>query len=96
MALETYLPKIRQIIADFDPSGKNRYFVFGSSVRKKSFNDIDIGVTGASVSGTRVHDLKEKIESTTIPFFVDVVDFDRVKQSFSDYVFNKEPIVWIQ
>lgn len=96
MTIEKYIPKIKQIIKDFDPSGQNRYFVFGSSSRKERFNDIDIGVTGASISGVKVRDLKEKIENTTIPYFVDVVDFDSVGKTFRDYVFNNEHIIWIR
>lgn len=95
MTLDRYIPKLKQVIKDFDPSGRNRYFVFGSSVRGEKFNDIDIGVTGVSDSAMKIYDLKEKIENTTIPYFVDVVDFDSVRKSFSDYVFNNEPIIWI-
>lgn len=93
--LERYLPKIKEVIKDFDPSLRNRYFVFGSSLRKEKFNDIDIGVIGAKTSGIRVSDLKEKIEETTIPYFFDVVDFDSAQKSFRDYVFNNESVVWI-
>lgn len=93
--LDKYLPKIKEVIKNFDQTGKNRYFIFGSSLRKERFNDIDIGVVGASVSGVNVYDLKEKIENTTIPYFVDVVDFDSVRKSFSEYVFNNETIIWI-
>ncbi len=93
--LDKYLPKIKEVIKSLDPSFQNRYFVFGSSLYKERFNDIDIGVLGAKTSGIGVSDLKEKIEDTTIPYFVDVIDFDSVKKSFRDYVFNNGPIVWI-
>lgn len=93
--LDTYIPKIKEVIKKFDPSQKNRYFIFGSSLRKERFNDIDIGVVGASASGAKVSILKEKIEDTTIPYFVDVVDFDSAQKSFSDYVFNNSQILWI-
>ncbi len=93
--LDKYLPRIKEVIKSLDPSLRNRYFIFGSSLRKERFNDIDIGVIGAKDSGIRVSDLKEKIEDTTIPYFIDVVDFDSVQKSFSDYVLNNSPIVWI-
>lgn len=93
--LDKYLPKIKEVIKNFDPSFKNRYFIFGSSLYKEKFNDIDIGVIGTNISGARVSDLKEKIEDTTIPYFVDVVDFDSAKKSFSDYVFASGEILWI-
>ena len=93
--LDRYMPKIKEVIKNFDPAQKNRYFIFGSSLRKERFNDIDIGVVGVSNSGARVSDLKEKIEDTTIPYFIDVVDFDSAQKSFSDYVFNSSQILWI-
>ncbi len=93
--LEKYLPKIKEVIKGFDPSLQNRYFIFGSSLHKERFNDIDIGVIGAKTSGIKVSDLKEKIEETTIPYFFDVVDFDSAQKSFSDYVFNNESVLWI-
>lgn len=93
--LDRYIPKIKEVIKSFDPRLQNRYFVFGSSLHKEKFNDIDIGVIGAKTSGARVFDLKEKIEDTTIPYFVDVVDFDSAQKSFSDYVFASGKILWI-
>jgi predicted nucleotidyltransferase len=95
MTVDKYIPKIRKITESFDPTGRSRYFVFGSSVRKDKFNDIDIGVVGAKSGGINTTKLKAKIEDTNIPYFVDVVDFDRASQSFKDYVFSNEPIVWI-
>ena len=92
--LDRYIPKIKEVIKNFDPSLRNKYFIFGSSLRKEKFNDIDIGVIGASTSGIKVNDLKEKIENTTIPYFFDVVDFDSAQKSFTDYVFNNK-ILWI-
>lgn len=89
-----YIPKIKEVIKDFDPSLQNRYFVFGSSINKDRFNDIDIGVIGAKTSGIRVGDLKEKIENTTIPYFFDIIDFDSVDKSFTDYVLNHK-VLWI-
>jgi predicted nucleotidyltransferase len=93
--MNKYLPKIKQAIESIEGKGNTRYFVFGSSVRKEKFNDIDIGVVGVSQGGLSTLDIKEKLESTNIPYFIDVVDFDTASQSFTDYVFKNEPIVWI-
>jgi predicted nucleotidyltransferase len=94
-AIQKYIPRIREIIEGIDTTKQNRYFIFGSSVRKDKFNDIDIGILGASKSGFNTEILKEKILATTIPYFVDVVDFDISKKSFTKYVLNNEPIIWI-
>ncbi|KKR79634.1 MAG: hypothetical protein UU24_C0005G0052 [Candidatus Nomurabacteria bacterium GW2011_GWA2_40_9] len=92
--LDRYIPQIKEVIKDFDPSLRNRYFIFGSSISKERFNDIDIGVIGANASGIRVSDLKEKIEDTTIPYFFDIIDFDSAEKSFTDYVFNNK-VLWM-
>jgi predicted nucleotidyltransferase len=95
MKANKYLLKIKEIIADFDNSGENRYFIFGSSVRKEKFNDIDLAVVGLKKTGLKVYDLKERMDKSTIPYFVDVVDFDSTSKSFQNYVLNNEPVVWI-
>jgi predicted nucleotidyltransferase len=93
--MNKYLPKIKQVIESISNNDGVRYFAFGSSVRKEKFNDIDIGVLGMKRSGLNAMEIKEKFEKTNIPYFIDVVDFDTASQSFKDYVFNNEPIVWI-
>jgi len=90
-----YIAKIKDEVHAFDPEGKNRYFIFGSSVRKDRFHDIDLGVVGTKSDDKKIYDLKDRLYESDIPYIVDVVDFDEARRSFTDYVFKNEPIVWL-
>lgn len=95
MLAERYIGQVRTIIGSFDPAWQNRYFVFGSSTRKERFGDIDIGVVGNSRARKDIANLKEQFEESTVPYVVDVVDFDDASEEFKDYVMHNEPLVWL-
>ena len=90
-----HIQELERVISNFDPSGANRYFLFGSSVRRDRFGDIDLGVLGNRAAQKPLGDLSELFYDSTLPYSVDVVDFDEAEGSFRDYVFQTEPIVWI-
>lgn len=90
-----YIKQIERVIGDFDPKRSNRYFLFGSSVRRDRFNDVDLGVIGNRASRARLGDLRERLYESTLPYTVDVVDFDEARQPFIDYVMRQEPLVWL-
>ncbi len=71
-----------------------RIFVFGSSLRSNKFNDIDIGVEG-SVTFDDIARLKDRLESSTFPFFVDIINFNTASEQFKRNVIN-HPTVWIK
>jgi uncharacterized protein len=96
MTLFEEIKLIRGIIDDFDPARSNRYFVFGSSVRRKKFHDIDLGVVGNGSSHKQLEELRERFYHSNLPYKVDVVDFDAADREFRDYVLHNEPIVWIR
>lgn len=91
-----YLPHIKKVISLFDSRGANRYFVFGSSARQNMYHDIDVGVVGNSRAHLTLSALREKFYDAPIPYRVDVVDFDEADADFREYVFNREPLVWIR
>jgi len=91
-----YIDQVKSAIAEFDPQGSNRYFLFGSAVRKKRFHDIDLGVVGNRASRKKLSELRDRFYDSRIPYKVDVVDFDAANDSFRDYVLQNEPIVWIK
>ena len=68
--------------------------MFGSSVRKERFGDFDIGLMG-EVNAPLVRKLKNAFEISTLPYKVDVIDFNKVTNTFKDNVF-KNKIVWIK
>ena len=57
------------------------FFVFGSSVNKTNFGDVDLGVMG-NVDNKIVRILKENFEDSTFPYKVDVVNFEKVDDLF--------------
>ena len=94
MIKEKYLKKIKKEIEDFENKKDLEFFIFGSSIKKERFGDVDIGVTGGS-GDKRIDILKEKFEESTLPFFVDIVDFDDVSENFKSNVLNNG-VLWIK
>ena len=92
---EQYVKKTKKMISEFDPQNENRYFIFGSATRKERFGDIDIGVTGNAKTKKNLSLLREQFAESTFPYFVDIVDFDEAQKSFTEYVRQNEPLVWI-
>ena len=91
-----YEQALHDVIRQFDPRGENRYFLFGSSVRKERFHDIDLAVVGNKASGKKLSQLRDSFYESTIPYKVDVVDFDATDEGFREYVSHHEPLIWIQ
>lgn len=96
MTKPRYIEQVKDVISKFDPQGSNRYFLFGSSVRKEKFHDIDLGVTGNKSSQKRLSELRDNFYDSNIPYKVDVIDFDAADSDFREYVLHKETKVWIR
>ncbi|MDP3965613.1 MAG: hypothetical protein Q8Q13_02320 [bacterium] len=93
MTKTNYIEQVKNVVTTFDPRGSNRHFLFGSSVRKEKFNDIDLAVVGNTVSQKKLSELRDSFYDSTIPYKVDVVDFDAVDSDFREYVLQNEPVV---
>ncbi len=91
----TYIDQVKKVVTTFDPLGSNRYFLFGSSVWKEKFNDIDLAVVGNKSSQKKLSELRDHFYDSPIPYKVDVVDFDSADNDFRDYVLKSEPL-WIR
>lgn len=78
----------------FDQKADLKIFIFGSSAKSDNFGDIDIGVMG-DVSDDDIRKLKEYLEESNFPFFVDVINFNTVEDSFKKNVLDNE-VVWIR
>lgn len=94
MIKDKYLKQIKDQVSDFTKNRHVKAFIFGSSLRKEKFSDIDIGLIG-DFKTRETMQLKEKIENTTFPFFVDIIDFNKVENSFKNNVLNND-ILWIR
>ena len=74
-------------------AGQTRAFMFGSSIKKDIFFDIDIGVMGKIDLGELAL-LKFDFEQSNFPYKVDLVDFNKVNHKFKDQVFQDE-VIWL-
>lgn len=86
-----YLIKLRAAKKKILPDEK--VFLFGSSLRDKKFRDLDIGALGIK-DKRRLALFREDLEDSTLPFLIDVVDFDTVSGDFRKEVFNHS-ILWL-
>lgn len=89
-----YLLAIKQQVKKAYRKKGARFFVFGSSVNKTNFGDIDLGVMG-EVDSKLIRNLKENFEESNLPYKVDVVNFEKVSSKFKNNVFS-EKILWIK
>ncbi len=96
MTEHRYAEQVRQLVEEFDPKGLNRYFLFGSSVRREKFRDIDLAVVGNKSAQINLSALRDRFYDSPIPYAVDVVDFDATDKDFQEYVLSHEPVVWIR
>lgn len=94
MINQKYLNIIKEIIRAELGEGNFKCFIFGSSLERKKFGDVDLGIIG-KVDKRKISRLKEKFESSNLPFAVDAVNFDRANKEFKTNVF-KQKIIWIK
>ncbi|MCK5061366.1 nucleotidyltransferase domain-containing protein [Candidatus Parcubacteria bacterium] len=93
MIKEKYLKKIKKKVIQFNQGKDLKFFIFGSSLSKKHFGDLDLGVVG-NVNDKELYKLKEDFVDSTLPYFVDVVNFNKVEKEFKKNVFDNK-ILWI-
>ncbi|MBU0722321.1 hypothetical protein KKA93_02605 [Patescibacteria group bacterium] len=93
MIKDKYLNIVKDKINSFNQKKNLKFFIFGSSLIKKHFGDLDLGVIG-DVQDRNLIKLKEKFEDSTFPYFVDIINFNKVSDEFKKNVFNNK-ILWI-
>lgn len=97
MDIETkYKPMLIEIIQKKLPNC--RIWLFGSRARKsnKPGADIDLALdAGQIIDIHKLFDIKDEIEETSMPLFVDLVDIRNVDSEFLNQI-KKEWIEWTQ
>lgn len=93
MLEEKYLKKIKEKVIQFNQEKNLKFFIFGSSLHKKHFGDLDLGIIG-DINDKELYKLKEYFTESTLPYAVDVVNFNKVEEEFRKNVFNNK-ILWI-
>lgn len=90
-----YYNSLRDHFLEYLDKNKNvKVFIFGSSTNSKKFGDIDVGIMG-EVTDKEIHELKDYFENSTFPFFVDIINFNTVEDSFKNNVLNNK-VIWIK
>lgn len=77
--------QIKKIIRKYLPAADCQIFIFGSRVtgENQRFSDVDVGILGPKmIPGHMMVKIQEELESSRIPFKIDVVDFQKVSDSF--------------
>lgn len=93
MIKEKYLQQIKDRINQFSQNKNLRFFIFGSSLIKDHFGDVDVGVMG-DIGDSDIWQLEDEFENSTLPYFVEIKNFNKVSERFKNNVFNNE-ILWI-
>ncbi|MFH1838255.1 MAG: nucleotidyltransferase domain-containing protein [Candidatus Kuenenbacteria bacterium] len=93
MIKDKYLQIVKNKINKFNQNKNLKFFVFGSSLIKEHFGDLDLGVMG-DIENKELNELKEEFTNSTFPYFVDIINFDKVSDEFKENIFNNK-ILWI-
>jgi hypothetical protein len=94
MVKEKYIRMVKSTVKPYAKNGRAKFFLFGSSVKRERFGDLDLGVVGR-ISRDEIGELKELFKDSDLPYFVDVVDFNKVTKRFRDNVLNND-VLWIK
>lgn len=94
MIPKKYLDDIKKIVSCTIKNKKADIFLFGSSVKGKKFGDCDLGLAG-KISDREIRMLRNAFEESTIPYKLDIVNFNKVSETFKHNV-SKNKIVWIR
>jgi uncharacterized protein len=80
-----YMDRIRTIIFDEIGDRQIRVFLFGSRTGQNSrpASDVDIALLGPTrLDRPWLADLRDRLEESTVPYHVDIVDMNVVKEDF--------------
>lgn len=94
MIKQKYLTQLKDMLNQQLDGAGVKIFIYGSSVERDEFRDIDIGIEGA-FDERQISLLKERLQESSLPYFVDVINFNKVSPDFKKAVF-KSKILWIR
>jgi len=84
---EKYKSNIISIISDQLPNCT--IFVFGSRAQhsNRSGSDIDIALDNEKkIESTIIRKIKDNLEDSTIPYFVDIIDLNNISEDFKSKI----------
>ncbi len=89
-----HIHQLQTTIRKYLPEKSIKIFIFGSSLKKSKFRDVDVGIIGKFPQKT-YDNLQEELEESTFPYIVDLVDFNKVDKDFASFVLDKEEKTWL-
>lgn len=91
-----HLDMVQNIVAQIFKDTTCVVYLFGSRARGTHTitSDIDIAVASPDDLGNKLSALREALEFSTIPLFVDVVDLSQAGATFLEQVRNEGVIIW--
>lgn len=92
MISDRHIQMASALVRSVFPSQK--VFIFGGSLRKKIYGDVDIAIEGID-NVKLLFQLYDVFEDSNFPRPVDLVDFDKASDSFRSYVLSHEKKIWI-
>lgn len=93
MIKDRYLQLIKDKVKEFSRDKNLKFFIFGSSLNKEHFGDVDLGVLG-DIEQSELFQLKEEFQESTLPYSVDIINFNKVSEKFKNNIFDNK-ILWI-
>ena len=91
-----YLDQLKNLVLENTKKQPVQIWLFGSHAKGTThrYSDIDIAILpiGQLPAGW-ISQLKEIIEQSTIPYFVDIIDLSKTDEDFRNKVFS-EGILW--
>lgn len=93
MLKEKYLDQIKKIVQRHLKKDV-RIFIFGSSIIKENFLDVDIGLIDGKISDRELYRIINDLEESLLPYECDVINFNQVDKKFRNSVLN-DKILWL-
>lgn len=84
--------QLKAIIHKYLKGDNYKTFIFGSRATGKlrHFSDFDLGILGQKkIPGHILEKIREDLENSSIPYKVDVVDFNKVSTEFRSLALRK-------
>ena len=93
---ENSLTKLQRLVVEYLTDEKVQVFLFGSRARNDNANhsDVDIGyIPYGEFDRGKILILNERIENSTIPYKVEIVNFNEVSEDFKIAAL-KDAVIW--
>lgn len=85
----------KKLISERIANNEASIVLFGSSVSRDQFHDVDIGILPRkSLSGATLSTLREAFEESLFPYPVDIIDLSTASDEFRNHVLSST-LIWL-